>query len=317
MSPSAVWAEREISGLLAFFINNKAEAGDNGNFKKTMFERAAASIAPLLAKGPAKSYRTCQNKWAAVCLFLLSGAKDVPYGLRNQGCLWVGVGCTTGATITPETASSWDAYVAKHPDAKPFHNHGWAHLSHVATLMPSPTTTTNVFHPTSTQSSQDISESDTETPDLNGNSQEVPDDEEDESQADSPNATPALPPTSRKRPACDPSTPAPKKRVCTTGATALQDMAASFAHFGDVMATALAPPSVSVAPTPRHCMDAIATARKTKLWLTCPQFVELINIFRQDASACDVYMCVFDDEDLRMEWVARLINLPTPIFAYF
>ncbi|TFK16781.1 hypothetical protein FA15DRAFT_553140, partial [Coprinopsis marcescibilis] len=41
----------------------------------------------------------------------------------------------TGASITPKTASSWDDYVAKHPEASRFCNKGWVHLSHVTQLI--------------------------------------------------------------------------------------------------------------------------------------------------------------------------------------
>jgi hypothetical protein len=54
----------------------------------------------------------------------------------------------TGASITPDTALSWDDYVAYHSDAKPFHNKGWAHLEKFSTLMPLLAIGANMFHST-------------------------------------------------------------------------------------------------------------------------------------------------------------------------
>jgi hypothetical protein len=54
----------------------------------------------------------------------------------------------TGASITADSASSWDDYVKKHPGAKPFRNKGWVHFTKVALIMPSTASGSNVFHPT-------------------------------------------------------------------------------------------------------------------------------------------------------------------------
>ena len=61
-------------------------------------------------------------------------------------------------------ASSWDDYVKKHPEAKPFRNKGWIHLRKFVDIMPSSTSSTNVFHPSASQSaaralSSDIADS--------------------------------------------------------------------------------------------------------------------------------------------------------------
>lgn len=59
---------------------------------------------------------------------------------------------TTGATINQDTASSWEDYVARHPDARPFRNRGWPHARNFEIIMPSSVSGTNVFIPTATPS---------------------------------------------------------------------------------------------------------------------------------------------------------------------
>lgn len=41
-----------------------------------------------------------------------------------------------GCCITVDNAASWDAFVEKHPNAKPFRNKGWKHLHNVSQIMP-------------------------------------------------------------------------------------------------------------------------------------------------------------------------------------
>jgi len=69
MAPSAIWTPAEETALVDFLVDNKAEAGDGGNFKKATFQRAANNVAPLRECGAAKTVKSCQNKWASVILF--------------------------------------------------------------------------------------------------------------------------------------------------------------------------------------------------------------------------------------------------------
>lgn len=66
MAPSAIWTVAEETAFVDFLIDNKAEAGDGGNFKNATFQRAATVIAPLCERGAAKTVKSCQNKWASV-----------------------------------------------------------------------------------------------------------------------------------------------------------------------------------------------------------------------------------------------------------
>jgi len=55
-----------------------------------------------------------------------------------------------GASITVDSASSWDNYVKKHLAAKPYRNQGWVHFCKVTLIMPATVSGSNIFHPTST-----------------------------------------------------------------------------------------------------------------------------------------------------------------------
>ena len=69
MAPSAIWTPVEETALVDFLVDNKAEAGDGGNFKKATFQRAANSIAPLCECGTAKTINNIQNKWTTASHF--------------------------------------------------------------------------------------------------------------------------------------------------------------------------------------------------------------------------------------------------------
>ena len=61
----------------------------------------------------------------------------------------------TGASITVDSASSWEDYVKKHPEAKPFQNNGWPLFCKVVELMPLTPTGANVFHQSASQDQSD------------------------------------------------------------------------------------------------------------------------------------------------------------------
>jgi len=61
----------------------------------------------------------------------------------------------TGASITIDSALSWDDYVKKHPKAKPFRNNGWMHFNKVALIMWSTPAGAHIFHPTVRASTPD------------------------------------------------------------------------------------------------------------------------------------------------------------------
>ena len=66
-----------------------------------------------------------------------------PLGVSSSGWHWDN---ETGASITVDTASSWDNYIKKHPAAKPFQNRGWVHLQRMTDIMLSTVSGSHVFH---------------------------------------------------------------------------------------------------------------------------------------------------------------------------
>jgi hypothetical protein len=67
MAPHNSWKSVEETALVAFLHDNRAEAGDGGNFKKPTWLRAAQHVAQFSAQGQTKDMKSCQNKWTAVC----------------------------------------------------------------------------------------------------------------------------------------------------------------------------------------------------------------------------------------------------------
>jgi hypothetical protein len=90
-------------------------------------------------------------------------------------------------------------------------------------------------------------------------------------------------------------------------------MVVAMDRFTDRMAEALAAPSNAVDATPRRRTNAITAARELETWLARPQLMALIQIFQGDKAACDVYLTFLKDDELRMEWVAKQINLPSTL----
>jgi hypothetical protein len=63
----AFWTSAEESAFVDFLVDNKAEAGDGGNFKTATYQGALGHVAPLYERGAAKTVKVLRNKWTAVC----------------------------------------------------------------------------------------------------------------------------------------------------------------------------------------------------------------------------------------------------------
>jgi hypothetical protein len=308
MAPKSAWVDKETVFYVGFLNDHSSEAGDGGNFKRATFQKAAVALVPYLDKGPAKDWQACSNKWGALkkTFRIIEKIKGV------SGFTWDEV---DGASIGPDDASAWDDFVAKNPQAKPYRNKGWPYYDLVADLMPSGSSTHNVFHPLSSQfADADSPPSDTSTPTPTPES----DADGDDSGSDNETATPAA--TSRKRaraPSASASMKPSSKRVRppSSGAAALMSMSTSIERFGENIIAALATPASAVDPAPVRRTKAISTAKAKEDWLTRSQLLALINIFQKDTAACDVYLTFVDDDELRMDWVQGQINLPSLLSA--
>jgi hypothetical protein len=71
----ANWSDEEVTTLVNYLYENRAAAGDGGNFKQTIFNAVAVEIAPLLKQGAKKTGVMCKTKWASVkqvCISLIA-----------------------------------------------------------------------------------------------------------------------------------------------------------------------------------------------------------------------------------------------------
>ncbi|KAF8178055.1 hypothetical protein BJ912DRAFT_1063273 [Pholiota molesta] len=234
------------------------------------------STAPRLVMEHVKDWKSCQNKWAA----LRKTFKVIAALMNNSGWHWDD---ETGASITPESASA-------------LCNKGWPHRVKIADIMPNTTTGANVFHPASISQTPSVdSQPDTFSP-IDRPGSPAWDIEE------------PLPSDKRRalanvREPATPSHPSAKRNRRSHGAEALYNMSTSLAGFGEMLSSALAPPSNVLPPTPIRCTNAVVFAQENEMtWLDPSDMITFIDLLRRDKSAADVYMAL-KDNGLRRRWV--------------
>jgi hypothetical protein len=69
-SQKAAWTSEETTAFVNFLYENRAEAGDGGNFKATTHANAAEAISHLLRVGPKKTGKMCKTKYTGVSDFI-------------------------------------------------------------------------------------------------------------------------------------------------------------------------------------------------------------------------------------------------------
>ncbi|GLB39525.1 hypothetical protein LshimejAT787_0700350 [Lyophyllum shimeji] len=303
---NAVWTTQDEHKLLELLLERKASAGDGGNFKEAVFQEVSDILTPLVTKGGPKTVKACQNKW-----LLLRKTFRVVTAIKNvSGWTWSDV---TGASITPESESSWAAYVKIHKEAKPFKNHGWCHLDLMSQVMPSLVHGAHIFRPSNSSvglgPANDDDEAcatpvDTPSPPLDHQDMSVPVDdpsgttqslasESDDEGIDVTQVVIMTPRRSKKRSAAAPpssAAPSSSKRGRTTGATAIEGLALSLGHFGDVIAKALAPVPSDAAVNASRRQDAILRAQVLEKWLTIHELLAFVNLLEKDTDAVAVYL---------------------------
>ncbi|KAF8326493.1 hypothetical protein F5887DRAFT_1196839 [Amanita rubescens] len=138
MSDKACWTEKEEEAFLLYLLDHKSEAGDGANFTNPVWQGVALHLQPLLQRGGAKVAKSCISKWTNMrkTFRVIQALKQV------SGWTW---NDSTGCSITVDNAASWEAYVEKHPAAKPFKNKGWKHLHVMSQIMPAVLTGAHVF----------------------------------------------------------------------------------------------------------------------------------------------------------------------------
>ncbi|KAJ7084117.1 hypothetical protein C8R44DRAFT_651662 [Mycena epipterygia] len=146
---NAVWTDADIIALLNYLFTQVAAAGDGGNFKMAIFTGAVPIVNAVRTRGGPKTRKSCHGKYKA-----LRKIHDViqHIKLHASGFTWDD---TRSACIDVASKSAWETYVKQHPDAKPFRNKGWAHLSLMEKLVPSQAKGTHVFRPSQAATPED------------------------------------------------------------------------------------------------------------------------------------------------------------------
>ncbi|KAF8816147.1 hypothetical protein BYT27DRAFT_7221677 [Phlegmacium glaucopus] len=265
MPAGAVWTAAEETALVNFLEDNKAEAGDGGNFKTTTFQWAVSQIAPLHERGLVKTVKSTHTKWISFWkIYRIIRAIQLV-----SGWVWDD---DTGASITANSASSWDDYVKKHPEAKP----------KVASIMPFTPAGAHVFYPIA--------------------GAPTPIDDSDRLSSPEPTPPPASSSDSQDLDNSD------NEEVCHLltlpfKTLHLKSMSASLVGFGNDISAALAPPAPVMQPSPVRRTNAVsAVIRLEADWLTLGQQVAFIDFLRNDRTAADIYTAL-TETDVCKEWV--------------
>ncbi|KAG6818726.1 hypothetical protein H0H93_002478 [Arthromyces matolae] len=327
--PKAIWSDEDEKKFLELLLYRKSAAGDGGNFKEAVFQEVSDVLTPLVTKGGPKTVKACQNKWSAFrrIFRVITAIKGV------SGWTWSN---DTGASITPETESSWAAYVKIHKDAKPFKTRGWCHFDAVSQVMPTTIHGAHVFRPSNSTvglgpsidddmasvASIDASSATTDSAEAPESAKIVDNVDTDfggqdstlaaDSDVEDVDITQVLimtPRRSKKRSAvAPPSTAAPSsKRMRVTGATALEGLAISLGHFGDAIVKALAPTPSDAAVNSALRAKAILHAQTMEKDLTTMELLAFINLLEKDSNAVGVYLAL-EDVEFRKAWVQMKVN---------
>ncbi|KAJ3793709.1 hypothetical protein GGU11DRAFT_663290, partial [Lentinula aff. detonsa] len=128
----ASWTHGDLKHFLDFLADHCSEMGEGYSFKGKTFQAAADHLAPLTTVGGVKDKEACRTKWQEVCCKRKLNA----IGLIKQQSGWAAWSDEHGAGITTLTSRSWDDFVKKHKEAKPFRNCGWPFLHDVERIMP-------------------------------------------------------------------------------------------------------------------------------------------------------------------------------------
>ncbi|KAJ3735133.1 hypothetical protein DFJ43DRAFT_1151769 [Lentinula guzmanii] len=155
----ASWTHGDLKHFLDFLADHRSEMGEGYSFKGKTFQAAADHLAPLTTVGGQES-KTFPPSFTSFDLTISacvtpSHIRDVDsckrklnaIGLIKQQSGWAAWSDEHGAGITTLTSRSWDDFVKKHKEAKPFRNRGWPFLHDFERIMPYQPKGTLVFRP--------------------------------------------------------------------------------------------------------------------------------------------------------------------------
>ncbi|KAJ6491514.1 hypothetical protein DFH09DRAFT_822892, partial [Mycena vulgaris] len=123
------WTRDDENKLITYCWDHRAEGGDGCNFKTSLtWNGAAKHLNESITRGGAKTAADCKGKWVA-----FKKVYELVQLVKSQsGWTWTDDG---GATITSETAGTWNNFVANNPDVARFRNKGWYYLANFAPFM--------------------------------------------------------------------------------------------------------------------------------------------------------------------------------------
>ncbi|KAF9237859.1 hypothetical protein BU15DRAFT_34672, partial [Melanogaster broomeanus] len=130
----AKWTPVEVTALVNYLHEHRAECGEAGNFKEITYNAAATAVGHLYnGGGGVKTGKMVATKWAA--LKAIYNAIEV---YRNRsGVHWDN---ERGADIQgADAAQVWKDHVVQKGNAaiKPFRNGGWEHYEKIHDIFPS------------------------------------------------------------------------------------------------------------------------------------------------------------------------------------
>ncbi|KAI6019118.1 hypothetical protein EDC04DRAFT_2901939 [Pisolithus marmoratus] len=127
-SPKAIWNDREVNSLIHYLHEHRTEAGDNGNFKSSIYNAAAQHISQHLMSGPAKTNAMVKNKWVSHIY------QDIEEYQGKSGCHWDNI---CGAGVQGKFDEQvFKNYAKNHPLIWPFKNSGWEYYELMLNMMP-------------------------------------------------------------------------------------------------------------------------------------------------------------------------------------
>ncbi|KAJ7098907.1 hypothetical protein C8R44DRAFT_888751 [Mycena epipterygia] len=263
-SGNAIWTHTDCVTFIQHLAAHKAEAGDGGNFKMVTFNGAVVVVNQVRTKGGPKNGKSCASKYAA----LKKLNQIVEHIKRMSGWSW---DSKKGVDVSPATQGTWDAYIAKVPDAARFKNKGWPYSDLFLPLLPVTAKGNHVFRPALASESQDrpAIASDGQEDSQDGYNAPSPewdlddfdkdlggghsanggeggsgageggsrghDGDEDEDEEDTLAVSSSSPFIGGKRRAAQPSGRQPKKTRLSAGGQALQDLATAATDFNGLM----------------------------------------------------------------------------------
>ncbi|KAF8958635.1 hypothetical protein BDZ97DRAFT_1668203 [Flammula alnicola] len=297
--PRAYWTTSDEENLLDFLIEMKSQ-GCDGGFKTVTWVGAAAKVNETKTRG--------------LLQIQLKAIYEIVRAIRsNSGWSWDD---ELGADIDSDRDAKegkWNDYIEKHPDAAPFRNKGWPHLSRYDELCGhSAPKGLHVFHASQTHSVAVDDATSTGTADSDeGEKEEKGADEDQASKADStseenqPAKTPAR---SNHKHAASSAPPSNNvKRARETPGTKLMGsistllIATSYDRVTNLLEKVLQPDGPS---TPARKQKVIAFAMDLEEdWLRGRDLARLINVLEKEPYAAEGYVQVMKNTKLHKNWV--------------